>query len=63
VPKEELLNKVWPGVIVTDASLQRAVSLARTSLEKLGAPDANPDACAAGVSISRGGQRGPRATN
>lgn len=40
VPKEELLDRVWPGVIVTDASLQRAVSLARSALGKTGAPDA-----------------------
>lgn len=32
VPKEELLNALWPDVIVTDASLQRAVSLARAAL-------------------------------
>ncbi len=32
VGKEELLNTLWPDVIVTDASLQRAVSLARTAL-------------------------------
>lgn len=40
VPKEELLDRVWPGVIVTDASLQRAVSLARAALRRAGAPDA-----------------------
>ncbi len=40
VPKDELLDRVWPGVIVTDASLQRAVSLARSALGKTGAPDA-----------------------
>jgi DNA-binding winged helix-turn-helix (wHTH) protein len=39
VPKDELLDRVWPGVIVTDASLQRAVSLARTALAAAGAPD------------------------
>jgi len=32
VPKDELLDAVWPGVIVTDGSLQRAISLARTAL-------------------------------
>jgi DNA-binding winged helix-turn-helix (wHTH) protein len=32
VPKDELLDAVWPGVIVADASLQRAVSLARGAL-------------------------------
>jgi DNA-binding winged helix-turn-helix (wHTH) protein len=40
VPKDELLARVWPGVIVTDASLQRAVSLARSALAAAGAPDA-----------------------
>ena len=29
VPKEELLSQLWVGVIVTDGSLQRAVSLLR----------------------------------
>ena len=32
VPKDELLDALWPGVHVTEASLQRAVSLARTAL-------------------------------
>lgn len=32
VPKAELLDAVWPGVVVTEASLQRAISLARTAL-------------------------------
>jgi len=36
VPKDELLDAVWPGVIVTDASLQRAVSLARAALAEAG---------------------------
>lgn len=40
VPKDELLDRVWPGVIVTDASLQRAVSLARSALDKVGAAGA-----------------------
>ena len=40
VPKDELLDRVWPGVIVTDASLQRAVSLVRTTLARVGAPEA-----------------------
>ena len=30
VPKEELLLALWPDAVVTDASLQRAVSLAHT---------------------------------
>lgn len=33
VPKDELLDALWPGVHVTEASLQRAVSLARTALK------------------------------
>ncbi len=40
VPKDELLESVWPGVIVTDGSLQRAVSLARSALAGAGAPGA-----------------------
>ncbi len=36
VPKDELLNQVWPGVLVTDASLQRAISLGRTALIEAG---------------------------
>lgn len=32
VPKQELLRALWPDAIVTDASLQRAVSLARHAL-------------------------------
>lgn len=32
VDKEELLSAIWPGVVVTDASLQRAISLARSAL-------------------------------
>lgn len=37
VPKDELLDSVWPGVMVTDGSLQRAISLARQALEQAGA--------------------------
>lgn len=32
VSKDELLDRVWPGLIVTEGSLQRAVSLARSAL-------------------------------
>jgi tetratricopeptide (TPR) repeat protein len=32
VPKEELMDALWPDVMVTEASLQRAVSLARRAL-------------------------------
>src|SRR5215510_5644328 len=32
VTKEELLERVWPAALVTDASLQRVVSLARSAL-------------------------------
>jgi pimeloyl-ACP methyl ester carboxylesterase/DNA-binding winged helix-turn-helix (wHTH) protein len=32
VPKDELLRVLWPDAVVTDASLQRAVSLARRAL-------------------------------
>lgn len=36
VPKEELLSELWPGTIVTDASLQRAISLLRGTLREGG---------------------------
>ena len=32
VPKDELLDTVWSGTVVADASLQRAISLARAAL-------------------------------
>jgi DNA-binding winged helix-turn-helix (wHTH) protein len=32
VSKDELLDRLWPGVVVTESSLQRAVSLARSAL-------------------------------
>jgi DNA-binding winged helix-turn-helix (wHTH) protein len=38
VPKRELLGAVWPDAVVTDASLQRAISLARAALAELGVP-------------------------
>ncbi|EYD78093.1 transcriptional regulator, CadC [Rubellimicrobium mesophilum DSM 19309] len=38
VPKDELLDRLWPGLHVTEASLQRAVSLARGAL-RLGGLD------------------------
>lgn len=40
VGKTELLDQLWPGVIVTDASLQRAVSLARAALQEGGLREA-----------------------
>jgi DNA-binding winged helix-turn-helix (wHTH) protein len=40
VDKDELLAALWPGMIVTDASLQRAVSLARSALREGGLGDA-----------------------
>lgn len=36
VSKEELLDTLWPGVVVTESSLQRAVSLARSALQQGG---------------------------
>lgn len=36
VGKDELFDALWPGVIVTESSLQRAVSLARTALQQGG---------------------------
>ncbi|TCO82771.1 LuxR family transcriptional regulator [Plasticicumulans lactativorans] len=40
VSKEELLDTLWPGVIVTEGSLQRAVSLARAALQQGGLGEA-----------------------
>jgi DNA-binding winged helix-turn-helix (wHTH) protein len=40
VPKDELLAAIWPGVTVTDNSLQRAVSLIRKVLRDGGIDDA-----------------------
>jgi len=40
VPKEELLQAIWPDVIVTDSSIMRAVSLIRTMLRSGGQADA-----------------------
>jgi pimeloyl-ACP methyl ester carboxylesterase len=37
VPKTELLAELWSGVLVTDGSVQRAISLARTALDDDGA--------------------------
>lgn len=37
VPKSELLDELWPHVVVTESSLQRAVSLARSALGAKGA--------------------------
>lgn len=34
VSKDELLEALWPGVVVTESSLQRAVSLARCALQQ-----------------------------
>jgi DNA-binding winged helix-turn-helix (wHTH) protein len=36
VSKEELLDTLWPGIVVTESSLQRAVSLARSALQQGG---------------------------
>src|SRR5690348_7453524 len=40
VSKDELLDKLWPGVTVTDNSLQRAVSSLRAALRHGGMEDA-----------------------
>ena len=40
VSKEELLTELWAGVNVTDGSLQRAVSLLRSTLREGGSPNA-----------------------
>jgi DNA-binding winged helix-turn-helix (wHTH) protein len=40
VPKDELLDALWPGVIVSETSLHRAASVARTALSDAGLPGA-----------------------
>jgi len=40
VPKDELLETVWPDAIVTESSLQRAISLARAALREGGLEEA-----------------------
>src|SRR4030095_4917298 len=40
VSKDELLDALWPGTVVVDNALQRAVSLARAALAEVGVPDA-----------------------
>jgi DNA-binding winged helix-turn-helix (wHTH) protein len=40
VTKDELLNALWPGTVVVDNALQRAVSLARGALAEVGLGDA-----------------------
>jgi DNA-binding winged helix-turn-helix (wHTH) protein/tetratricopeptide (TPR) repeat protein len=40
VSKDELLDALWPGTIVVDNALQRAVSLARGALAEVGLGDA-----------------------
>jgi DNA-binding winged helix-turn-helix (wHTH) protein/ATP/maltotriose-dependent transcriptional regulator MalT len=40
VTKDELLDALWPGVVVGDGSLQRAVSLARSALKQGGLGEA-----------------------
>ncbi|WOB08617.1 winged helix-turn-helix domain-containing protein [Piscinibacter gummiphilus] len=40
VPKDELLDALWPGVVVVDNALQRVVSLARGALAEVGLGDA-----------------------
>ena len=37
VPKQELLERLWPDTIVTESSIQRGVSLARSALGERGA--------------------------
>ncbi len=40
VSKDELLETLWPGVVVTESSLQRAVSVARAALQQGGLKNA-----------------------
>lgn len=40
IDKEELLSAIWPGLVVTDASVQRAVSLVRAALREGGMEEA-----------------------
>jgi DNA-binding winged helix-turn-helix (wHTH) protein len=40
VPKDELLDALWPGAVVVDSALQRVVSLARAALSEVGLEEA-----------------------
>ncbi len=40
VTKDDLLDTIWPGVVVSDSALQRAISLARSALKKGGIDNA-----------------------
>jgi len=40
VSKDELLESLWPGIVVTEGSLQRAISLLRAALRQGGLTDA-----------------------
>ncbi|HET7795529.1 MAG TPA: winged helix-turn-helix domain-containing protein [Rhizobacter sp.] len=40
VPKDELLDALWPGTVVVDNALQRVVSLARAALAEVGLGEA-----------------------
>src|SRR5262247_1459057 len=40
VPKDELLDALWPGTVVVDNAVQRVVSLARSALADVGLADA-----------------------
>jgi DNA-binding winged helix-turn-helix (wHTH) protein len=40
VSKDELLDALWPRMVVVDNALQRVVSLARSALDEAGVPDA-----------------------
>lgn len=40
IPKDELMDALWPDVTVTEASLQRAVSLVRAALGRRGLENA-----------------------
>jgi tetratricopeptide (TPR) repeat protein len=63
VPKPELLDAVWPGVVVTDASLQRAISLARSALTELGASETIATHARHGYRFHDGEPSAPAAAN
>lgn len=52
IPKDELLDALWPGVIVAESSLHRAASLARAALADAGLPDAIKNRQRQGYSLS-----------
>ena len=51
VPKEELMDALWPNLTVTEASLHRAVSLARAALAAGGLKTRSEAMCGTAIAL------------